>query len=349
MWLLVAGALSGCTGLVKHRALSFLNTYEAALQDYMKGDIMRARARVLNMDKSRPDYKKAYELLVKKIEPARLRLLNHYVRSAEVAEKKRLWYVAKEHYQRALEFAVDDTRLRKKIEDIDRKMRRLRMDRLHALRQKEVLALRQWVSEFKAPKELGPQDEVFVHERERHEQWLDAMANQSLSEAKRYLRMGYPEAAWVEILVHLSLKPESRAGRLWADKIREAMPAELKRSTMGTKLASKPTQRISAEDVIRLLKAKQWREAGRLARLYKEQEGKDADKLYEQVRQQLEKAAHKAFQKGTVAFRKERLDEAVRYWEEAVALDPNNREYVASLRRARQLQEQLRILKEEQR
>ncbi len=59
----------------------------------------------------------------------------------------------------------------------------------------------------------------------------------------------------------------------------------------------------------------------------------------------LEKAASALFAQGSIAFRKEHIDDAVKLWGQAVSMQPENSEYVDALRRAMQLQERLHLLR----
>jgi len=64
------------------------------------------------------------------------------------------------------------------------------------------------------------------------------------------------------------------------------------------------------------------------------------------IQDQLETKASEHYMRGRLEFRRERLQAAVDEWSKAVALVPENLEYVESLRRAQQLQERLKLLQD---
>ena len=68
--------------------LDFMSSYGLIKNDFEHGRIMKARSRVLAMEKSNHDYVKAHRLLRQKIEPARSRLFGHFLDKARKAEKK---------------------------------------------------------------------------------------------------------------------------------------------------------------------------------------------------------------------------------------------------------------------
>ena len=86
-----------------------------------------------------------------------------------------------------------------------------------------------------------------------------------------------------------------------------------------------------------------WVQAKNAALLYRRDEGKGAGVLLKDVNAGLEKAAAALFLKGSTAFRREHIDDAVKLWDQAVAMQPVNSEYVDALRRAMQLQKRLHL------
>jgi len=79
--------------------------------------------------------------------------------------------------------------------------------------------------------------------------------------------------------------------------------------------------------------------------LYRRYDGKGASELLKAVNAGLKKAASALFAHGSIAFRKEHIDDAVKLWDKAVSMQPENSEYVDALRRAMQLQERLHLLR----
>jgi len=102
---------------------------------------------------------------------------------------------------------------------------------------------------------------------------------------------------------------------------------------------------IRKSDVTTLIKKAQWVEAKDAALLYRRYEGKGADKLLKEINAGLEKSAVVLFRQGSLAFRQEHIDRAVKLWGQAVVMQPENSEYVDALRRAMQLQERLHLLR----
>jgi Tfp pilus assembly protein PilF len=101
----------------------------------------------------------------------------------------------------------------------------------------------------------------------------------------------------------------------------------------------------SKEDVQKFIKNGEWLKARHAAMAYRRNGGKDADKLLKAIDLKIEKVAADWFQKGSQAFRVEHIDQAVKDWSKAVSLQPENTEYVNALRRAKQLQEHLHLLR----
>jgi len=89
-----------------------------------------------------------------------------------------------------------------------------------------------------------------------------------------------------------------------------------------------------------LLKAKKYAQA------YRREGGQGADGLLNSIQAEIEAKATSLFAKGGAAFRQERLDRAIAFWSEAVALMPEEEEYVEALRRAHQLEERLTLLRQ---
>jgi len=360
-WLFVAGAclfLTGCaTGgggaSVKGSVLPFLNSYSMALQDYNAGKVMEARARVLAMDVGRDDYKQAQTLLKNKINPARIRLLRHYKAKGKKAEKNHEWSKAMVFYQQAAEFSAKPEIFLAYVSNMELKMRQERMDTLLKQHRLEDDAWIRWSRSYEAPRGVKASDVVFSRMRSSIESDIEDRAARSYREARRYLKKEMVGVAYIEAESYLRLMPASEKGQRLMLEVREAMPKELVVRALGKKtLVKKVHRKISAKehstsksDVIKLMKQAKWLQAKESALLYRRYEGKGAGELLKAVNAGLKKAAFALFAQGSIAFRKEHIDDAVKLWGQAVAMQPENSEYVDALRRAMQLQERLHLLR----
>ena len=356
-WLLVLLLLSGCGGLLTKEGgsttkFSFLNTYEAALKDFNQGRIMTSRARIMAMDKAREDYSQALKLLKQKVEPARLRLLRHYNTKAKAAERSGRWSQAMELYGQAADHSTLPAPLIQRRNRMELKMRQLRMDSLLVQRRAEDSALLAWQEAYEPPKGLSPKDAVFERAREHAQDMIEDRASLVYREARRYKSKDQPEIAYIEAESYLRLEPDSDRGKQLMVEIKDAMPKGLRIAStkvVRSKLSKRSTlpDSVTLAQVKELVRKGEWIKAKKFALVYRREGGKDADRLLKQIQVNLEKEAASLFTRGRLEFRRERLNEAVRFWEQAVALMPENVEYVDALRRAQQLQERLQVLKSE--
>lgn len=334
---------------------SFLNTYESVRKDYEHGHIMEARAAALNMDKDKPGYAEAQKLLKNKIEPARRRLLRHYVSQAKSAERKGIWFKARDLYNQAASFSTRSAYLKRKAAAMDLRVRQVRLDTIISRLRREDAELMRWLDTYAPPRQLDPQDEPFAHGLEVLQDLADERARAIYVEAKRNLRQGYPEVAYADIESYLRFEPDSFFGQRLMKNIKEVLPKGLKipaapsgqaRRPSRHSVRSTPAAHLNAEEIRALIKQGKWQQAYSAALAYRREGGKDADRLFKEVDSHLEKAAEAAFRAGMVAFRSEDIDTAVKQWRRAVTLRPNNAQYIENLRRAEQLQERLRILRD---
>jgi len=301
------------------------------------------------MDKTRDDYAQARDLLRRKVEPARKRLLAHYKRKAVLAERKHVWARALDMYEQAASFSLDDKAFWKKVRRMDLRMRQVRLDKLIKLRRSEDSAMLAWLDAYAAPRELAADDAPFIRKQEQRQDWLEDWIDETYREARRYLSRGYPEVAYVEIESHLRLDPGSSKGLKLKKKIISALPTGLKLPRVGKFKSPESSLRVSrlasAEQIRLFIKQGKLLRAKKSAVYYRRHGGKDAELLLKRIQARIEKQADAAFQKGRVAFREERLPEAAKYWRRAAELMPEQADYAESLRRAEQLQERLRILR----
>jgi tetratricopeptide (TPR) repeat protein len=357
--LMVSAVLPGCAKLSVYDLsdqFGFPLSYEAVKSDFDRGHIMEAREEVLSMDKTRADYKQALALLRNKIEPARLRLLRHYASKAAAAERHGDWYAAAGLYEQAAGFSIKPAYLLRKQHEMSLKMKQVRMDALLDQQRHEDAAILSWQNAYEPPKGVDAGDLAFLHERENYASLLDERASDAYSQAKSYLRKGMPDLAYVEIESYLRYEPDSEQGKQLMAEVRKQMPKGLhipsEKTSPHRRVPAVPMVRqpeansVNLEDIRKQMAQKHWLKAKRLALVYRREGGANAAALLEKIQAEIADEAAAVFERGRVSFRKENINDAVKQWQRAVELMPDKPEYVDSLRRAKQLQERLRILRQ---
>jgi len=347
--------LTACGGAslssIQEQAMSAVSSYKSALYYYEKGDVMLARRAALRTDKNRPDYDKTRQLLREKIEPARLKLLRHFRSAAIRAERQGKLYLAKNLYQKTADVWIGDDKMKKEVERIDLILRQKRLNDLAAERRREDAQLLETQNRYDPPRGLDPNDAPYARELERAQDRIQARARAAWNAAKRELHENHPEVAYVEAESYQRLRPGSRRGKLLMQDVMEAMPGSLKipgerggrnRSPASTDRAA--GKKVSAEEIRQLMAAGKWIEAHESAMIFRRNGGDEADDLLQSIDKARKKQAEAAFRRGQLAFQNEQLDKAVEAWSQAVLLQPENRDYNDSLRRATELQERFRIL-----
>jgi len=335
-------------------ALKFMNTFVIIQRDFEHGRIMRARARVLAMGSEHQDYVKAHQFLEQTIEPARRRVFVHYLRAAKKHEQQKNWSAAMWAYDHAKAVTIKPARMETKRGVMELNMRQLRFDKFLEQRRKEDARLLNDASMYAAPTGVDPNDEVYARLRKQYDDGLDNRARLAFREAKRFLRKKLPEIAYVEIESYMRLQPGTAQGRKMLAAIRDKLPSVLSISVL-LKTATK--QIVSAQRVVMdkhvtakliavamqsddLIKARQ------LAQIYRRHNGKGAEALWIKLQTAMDVKAARLFAQGSAAFGKEDLHQAIAYWRGSAALRPDKSEYYEALRRARQLQERLSLLRD---
>ena len=359
LFALLALLLSACAAtkssmFEKGMRFQVMNPYVEIKYDFERGRIMQARLRVLALDKEQQDYAVAHRYLKKTIEPARRRLFVHYLRTAKRLERAKRWADAMEAYTQAKSVTIKPEVMEKKRSEMEFRMRQLRLDRLLKLRRNEDSVWLGNLPAYEPPHGLSGKDDVYQHQREVYLEGLDERADAAYQGAKFYLRRDQPEIAYVEVESHLRLQPDSGRGKRMLAEISKEMPKQIaihgniykKRTNNSSKRASTATA-ATAEQIQTAMKRGDLLEARRLAHSYRRGDGKDAEKLLSQVQKKIEAKAAEKFTAGSQAFRKEKLDEAISYWSDSVALMPEQAEYVEALHRVRQLKERLNLLREQ--
>ena len=345
--ILLAMLLSACGGSnFKAPTFSAVGSYKTALHYYEKGEIMLARSAAFRTNASRPDYPQTKKLLRQKIEPARLRLLRHYRKAAERAEAQGVLHQAKELYLKTASVWIGDDKMLREAARIDLIMRQRRLDQLIVQRRKEDAQLLDTLNRYSIPKGLHPRDAPMVRELTRAEELVQTRGRNAWRAAKRELYEDHPEIAYVEAESNLRLRPGSRSGPLLMNEVKAALPKGLRiprESRKGYASTAAP-KHATAEQVTQLMQQGKWLQAYEYAMIYRRQGGDEADKLLQDINKTLKKQAEAAFRSGQLAFQGEQLDKAVEEWTRAAELQPDNRDYTDSLRRAQELQERFRIL-----
>jgi tetratricopeptide (TPR) repeat protein len=342
--------------------------YASLKHDLESGRIMKARSKVLAMKQSDKDYARAHKLLKEKIEPARRRLFVHYLRKAKRAEANKLWSDAMVAYKQAKDVTIKPAVMENKRLKMEYKLRQLRFNILLKQRRREDKVLLANPEAYKPPRGTSPEDKVFYRKRGHYEDDLDDRAARAYREARLFLRRGIPEIAYIDIESYLRFQPDSDRGKKLIKEIREAIPraltiprarkivqkAAVKNKLVKTRSPVKQDQAkrvavsglISAEQIQALLQRGELLSAKQYAQAYRREGGKDAAQLLAKIQRKIKREASDLFAKGGVAFRQEHLGRAIQYWSDAIALMPEEPEYVEALRRARQLEERLTLLRQ---
>ena len=367
---MLALALSGCASLGEI-AQSLTDPIAAAERAYVRGNLMKAREILLKVPKDDPRYKEAQRLLRKKVDPARRKLIRKYRLAAERAEREGKWWRAAELYEQAASFSIAPKELLARKNKAEMRVRKERFLQLLEARRAEDEPFVRWREHYAPGKGLDPEDWVLGRKRREMERLIEQRADRALEEARLFLSRGLPEIAFVEIESHLKLAPDSEQGRRLYAEVLRAMPKELRKLALAPKKRahrrkrvrrrrthvappskSKPARPVHVPTLAELRKAMEahdWLKARRMAlvirREGKPEEAKEAAKLLGEIERAMAEDARKHYEKGRVFFRKEDLDAAIREWEQAVQLDPDNLEYAEALRRARLLRERLELLK----
>lgn len=330
-----------------------MNTYASIQDAYNNGHIMQARSMVLKLDKSHADYARAHKLLNAKIEPARRRIFVHYLRLAKSHEKSNNWSDAILAYEQAKTVTIKPDKMEKKRVEMEQRMRQLRFEKLIEQRRKEDEALLGYAHAYVPMNGISPKDKVYLRQQELYNDDLDTRAARAYKESRRYLREKQYGPAYVEIESHMRLQPDSTRGEKQMQHIQQQVPswltvpkiqAETPKTTKAKKRVTAPKE-VKLKDVQEAIKRDNLPAAKRLAQVYRRNGGKGADKTLAQIQKKLDARSASLFVQGSDAFRKEHLDSAIRFWGEAVALTPENSEYVEALNRARQLKERLNLLR----
>lgn len=346
------GAASLHTG---EETIGLINSYTMIHQDFENGRIMRARSRALAMSREHRDYDRVQTYLRQTIEPARRRVFTHYLQMARKLEAAGSWSEAMWAYDQATAVTTKPAVMAARRDAMELKMRQLRLDRMIAHRRALDRALLNDAHNYLPPHGLAADDEPYSRIHQQYEDRLDERASLAVREARRYLRKGVPEIAYVEVESYLRLQPDASGGKQLREEILAALPAGIvipslavhavrKQGDISHPLSDVP---VSEEQVQVALKEGALLRAKELAHAFRRNGGVNAPQLVALVDKRIEARAASLFISGSNEFRQEHLERAIAFWREAVELNPDVSEYVESLRRARQLQDRLRLLRDQ--
>ncbi len=334
-------------------SLGLTSEYKVAQTAFHQGLIMDARKHLLRIKESDKDYAAAQRFLKEKVEPARLKLLRYYARKGKAEEKKRHWAKAEEAYRMAAELSQQPKALLAYQKKMNLKVRQLRLNRLYQQRQQEDKAWLAWQRAYTPPKGLFVDDAAFAHARKYVRQEFETHMDHTWSLAQYYAQQDQPELAWLYADAFLRLSPGDKKAQDLKNAMKNAVPhgfvfpteqrPKPKRKTI--KLAK---QTVQAKDVEALMQQGKWVEAKQKALMLRETDATAADPLLHDIQAQIAVIAESAYQAGNIAFREENIDDAVKHWQQAVRLKPDEQTYVDSLRRGKQIQERLKALKAEE-
>ena len=345
--------ISGCVGKRGDDfrvSLGLVSAYETAQKAFHQGQIMQARERLLTIKKDDKDYTKAQTFLKKDVEPARLKLLRYYARKGKAEEKRGNWAKAEEAYAMAAELSQQPKALKTYQKNMNLKVRQLRFDSMYQQRKKEDKIWLDWQNAYIPPRGLKGDDDIFADAREDIDQATDHRIEAAWKRAEVYRDEDKPEMAWLYADAYLRLYPGDKKAQDLRNAMATALPKgfnlpESKGSEEKAKLVKPVQVKASSQRVKLLMKQEKWLEAKKEALNLRKQGHPDADKLLAEIDAKIVSLAEDAYQKGNLAFRSERINQAVLFWQQAVDLKPNEQTYVDSLRRGKQIQERLNALK----
>jgi tetratricopeptide (TPR) repeat protein len=348
--------LGGCAGkLADLRAsLGFSSAYDTAKGAFKQGLIMESRTRLLTIKKDDEDYTKAQRFLKKEVEPARLKLLRYYARKGKAEEKLGNWAKAEEAYAMAIELSQQPKELIAYKKNMNLKVRQLRFDSMYQQRQEEDNVWITWQdSGYIPPRGLFGDDVMFAKARKDVRQAVDYRIRAAWRNAQMYRDGNVPEVAWLYADSYLRMYPGDKKAQNLKNAMATALPKAFelpkdKESVAETKRIKFVYIEPTVALVRRLMKQEEWQQAQKAALELRKSGHEDADKLLEEIDAKMLTLAEDAYQKGNAVFRSENIDAAVKFWQEAVDLQPNKQVYVDSLHRGKQIQERLSALKREE-
>ncbi len=321
-------------------------SYARAERDFRQGKLMEARQQLLAIGKSNPDYDKAQAMLRTTIEPARQRLLRYHRNKAKKEARRRAWFAAWQAWDEAASLS-EKTSDRQQADAMLRRLRSERMLMLDKQRKMEDQQLMRWLKAYTPGTSFDANDRIFALLRQQHQAVLDARVEQSLKLARRMQKKS-PEIALV-LLESAARLQEGSVDEQSLEALRRQVRQELKLKRQRhvkrmAKPRSKKTPSVSLVSIEKLVQSRQWAQAMKYRRQLRRM-GDQGAALLARIEQGAADAAAKLYARGREAFANERIDDAVRFWDQAVTLAPDNEEYLDALMRALKVQERLQVIR----
>lgn len=354
-YVMLVVSLSACAGKSGHDlqvSLGLVSAYDVAQTEFHQGLVMEARERLRSIAEDNKDYVQSQAFLKDEVEPARLKLLRYYARKGKAEERKRNWAKAEEAYRMAIELSQQPKALITYQKNMNLKVRQLRFDTLYSQQKKEDTAWARWRNAYTPPKGLFGDDAAFRRASEVMEQELKLHSEKTWRLASEYEQKDMPELAWLYADSYLRLISGDKKAQDLKNAMTNALPKGFKLFKSKPAEAKAKTVKISQKgvsvaDVKALMGKSEWLAAKKQALKLRKQGNVEADKLLVDIESNISALAERAYQNGNLAFRTEKIDEAVQFWQRAVDLEPTEQTYVDSLRRGKQIQERLGALKTE--
>ncbi|MDX8381132.1 MAG: hypothetical protein R8M14_03385 [Ghiorsea sp.] len=349
--------VTSCAGKTKNDfrvSLGLVSPYEVAQTEFHQGLVMEAHNRLLTIKKDDTDYPVAQALLKQKVEPARLKLLRYYARKGQAEEKKKSWVKAEEAFGMAAELSQQPKALKEYQKNMQLKIRQLRFDSIYEQRQQEDDSWLLWQEAYVPPTGLLGDDEVFAEARHVVSQAVEQYIMDTWRLAEDYKNKDLPELAWLYANSYLSLSAGDKNAQNLKNAMATAVPKgfmfpQNKKKKDEVKVVAVPVKEMSMtpKDVKKLMQQGKWKQAQDTALNLRKEGNAEAGQLLAEIDGSITAKAEKAYNNGNLAFRTEKIDDAVKFWQQAVDLKPNEQIYLDSLRRGQQIQERLEALNTE--
>ena len=326
---------------------------------FESGKVMKAYAWAKNMKPEDADYAKSQKFLKQVINPARLRLLRHYKAIAKRSERQKKWYKALFNYKQTAEFSAKPEVFDSNIQSMEQHIQQSRLDVLLSQRRLEDHAWLQGMQAYALSHDIGEHDAILSAFSVKFHQALDHRIEQAYTDAAAYAKQKQWVPAYVLAESHLRLLPDSARGEALMMEIRKNWSTWLKTSKKPKLQAHKKAHKVVADvpkkhievvlsknEILALLQQEKWSQAQDAVYVYRKHEGESAEGFFKEVETQIQVEADKLFKAGSLAFRHEHIDQAVRLWDRAVELDSQNESYLDALQRAMVLQDRLHLLRQ---
>lgn len=350
--LLLASCATPGGGSNKNAFGSTKNAYQHAEREFKAGRVSQASKRLQAIHQDHPDYAKAQSFLTKTVHPASKRLQRYHQKKARKAERAKQWFSAWQQYQQLADLSEAEKDA-DKVTAMHLSLREQRVRQLDTQLQLEDKQTLAWLKRYQPGRGLDANDPAFQTFRADIQRLIQQRVQQKLKLAKSMQKEKQVELAYILL---------RSAQRLQADSVSAEKLISLQaKLPKGFYLAAKRTSKKRARaqkrsnngeatylaKVKTLVQQKQWLKASKYQGKLRNSGKKGMDLLHT-IQAGSKQAASGLFAKGRESFAGEKIDEAVRLWQRAVALVPTNRDYKQALLRAKQVQERLRLIRAQQ-